>query len=234
MAKFTFTGGAASFSLPDVTSKENLRLDDENFNPGAVSYDDQVTFWRISLSGDGIEREFLNITAGTVDSVYIRSSSGPVALEVVGLDFTAPALSQVLTGKGVAAFMNVITQGDDLMIGSAIADLMVAGRGDDILRGGAGRDDLEGGRGNDRLSGGDQSDEFAFMGPFDADVISDFDAKGGGNRQDYLVLELGQTYTEMSLRNGVKLDFGHGDSIVLRDVDASDFTRADIHFQSAL
>ncbi|MEC8028028.1 MAG: hypothetical protein VX170_10195 [Pseudomonadota bacterium] len=56
---------------------------------------------------------------------------------------------------------------------------MDGGTGNDLLKGGAGTDTLRGGAGDDTLAGGRGIDRFVFKAESGADVITDFNARGG-------------------------------------------------------
>jgi Ca2+-binding RTX toxin-like protein len=131
--------------------------------------------------------------------------------------------------------------GNDEITGTGVADGLVGGRGADTISGGAGDDDLigqgngdtikggdgsdliSGGKGNDTLTGGGGSDLFTFATGDGNDVIKDFDAKGGGQDQDYVgvgsdVIEWLQIF---QYGQDTVISFSDDQTVVLIDVKAS-------------
>lgn len=104
--------------------------------------------------------------------------------------------------------------GDDILIGSS---------GADTLEGGEGADTITGGAGNDLISG--NGDYFSWNAPADGDVDT-FIFRAGHGADTILafdsgldVLDLGgRAYTENVTAEGLLLDFGGGDTIMLANV----------------
>ena len=119
--------------------------------------------------------------------------------------------------------------GNDTLNGGDGHDDLYGGAGSDKLSGGGGRDYLFGGTGNDRLTGGKGSDLFHFSYGAGKDVITDFDAIGGGLKQDRLVLHAGEDFTIRKANHGrdTVLDFSDGHTLTLLDVQKKDFSRVD-------
>jgi Ca2+-binding RTX toxin-like protein len=137
--------------------------------------------------------------------------------------------------------------GNDAMSGTGLADGIVGGRGADTISAGAGDDDLVGqiggdtikggdgsdlimgGRGNDTLSGNAGSDLFTFATGEGNDVIKDFDAKGGGDNQDYIgvgsdVIEWLQVF---QYGDDTVISFSDDQTVVLIGVKASSLGEED-------
>lgn len=122
-------------------------------------------------------------------------------------------------------------EGNDKLFGNSFDDVLRGGDGHDTLNGGGDNDTLEGGVGLDFLKGGSGADVFEFDTGHEADVISDFDTA-----EDILQLSLalagGQTATQIADTAqinafGAVLDFGNGDSILLRELtDLTDLAAA--------
>ena len=85
------------------------------------------------------------------------------------------SLSNVITGRGELSGTN----GNDLLLGSSIADEIRGDEGNDCIVGGAGEDDLRGNSGNDVLLGGPDSDRLRGGGG------SDICYRGAGNDDEY-------------------------------------------------
>lgn len=120
--------------------------------------------------------------------------------------------------------------GRDLLMGDGGKDRLDGGSGNDVLEGGSSNDVLEGGAGNDTLTGGSGRDQFVFALGHDTDVITDFNVK-----KDSLQLTLGLTDGETDPAeilalfgsqetNGVLLNFGGGDRILLQDLTLNGLT----------
>lgn len=128
-----------------------------------------------------------------------------------------------------------ITQGDDVLYGSIVADtisaqggndrllgldgndLLNGEAGDDILVGGNGNDVLEGGSGNDQLNGGAGNDTYLFAAGFGQDVIENYDDQT--QRLDTIVFAAGIDPGDVTLTrsgNDLLLSFATGDSIRVR------------------
>ena len=108
--------------------------------------------------------------------------------------------------------------------------------GNDILLGGNGRDVLIGGTGNDKLTGGGKADKFIFAGNFDADIITDFNTAGTGERID--LSGVGSITGFSDLKNNhlsnvggkAVIDAGGGNTITLNGVVKGDLSADDFLF----
>jgi Ca2+-binding RTX toxin-like protein len=106
--------------------------------------------------------------------------------------------------------------------------------GNDILRAGSGADTLEGGRGDDRLTGGGGADTFVFRTLSGGDIIRDFQATGASHDTIDLthlagIADWADLHAHHLQRSddGVVIEGGHGETIVLKDVALADLSRAD-------
>ncbi|HET7770877.1 MAG TPA: hypothetical protein VFN74_19040 [Chloroflexota bacterium] len=90
------------------------------------------------------------------------------------------SLTSVITGRGDFSG----TSGNDLILGSEIADAVSAGGGSDCIVGGSGEDALDGDNGNDVLLGGGDSDQL------DGGAGTDACYRGGGDSDTYQRCEL--------------------------------------------
>jgi Ca2+-binding RTX toxin-like protein len=101
--------------------------------------------------------------------------------------------------------------------------------GDDTLTGGTGLDDLWGGTGNDQLLGGKGKDYFVFEPSSGQDYIADF--KPG---EDYIWVmpNMNGTGDPMATQNvdGLVLDFGNGNSVLLAGIHEADLPNDAIQF----
>ena len=95
------------------------------------------------------------------------------------------------------------------------------GGGDDKLFGGAGADTLLGDAGNDKLNGGGGSD--VLIGGRGRDILT------GGKGNDDFIVNTGDSRVKTGGRDTIT-DFGHGDDIDLRGMDADSGTSTDDAF----
>ena len=121
--------------------------------------------------------------------------------------------------------------GDDVLAGGNGNDIVQGGAGDDVLNGNRGDDTLIGGTGDDFLIGSTGADTFVFSAGDGDDTIRDF----RGND----VLDLSATSTSFEnveellasaneTVDGLLIDLGEGDSVLLQGVRLSDLTADNI------
>ncbi|NVJ70473.1 MAG: hypothetical protein HWE08_08980 [Alphaproteobacteria bacterium] len=124
--------------------------------------------------------------------------------------------------------------GADTLEGGAGKDLLSGGAGADVLSGGAHQDTLDGGAGDDTLTGGSEADVFVFAAGSGNDVVTDFTLKW-----DELDLSAAQTdFTDMAsveaaatdTADGLLVDLGGGDSVLLLGITLDDLALVDITF----
>lgn len=104
--------------------------------------------------------------------------------------------------------------GNDTCYGGDGADWVRGGQGDDIIDGGAGNDWMAGDRGNDTVTGGAGADKFYFFAGAAIDRVTDFSSASG----DRVQLDPGQAYTLSYTADGVVVDLGNGDQLILAGV----------------
>ena len=110
-------------------------------------------------------------------------------------------------------------------------DTLLGGKGADTLNGQNGADTLQGGQGNDTMKGGNGADTFVFANDVGANLIEDFQAGTdkvdlAGNTALNRFADVRAAATDQA--NGVLIDLGGGQSVVLDGVfenalSASDF-----------
>ncbi len=107
--------------------------------------------------------------------------------------------------------------GDDVLLGEV---------GKDTLRGGTGSDTLDGGAGNDSLYGGGGADQFIFSPGGRHDRIFDIDTSSDKiDLRDFHLPnagEVGQLASDIG--NGVLIDFGSNDDLIVEGIAVSDLT----------
>lgn len=104
--------------------------------------------------------------------------------------------------------------GADTLTGGAGNDVLFGGKDGDRLDGGDGADVLSGDLGNDTLTGGAGADFFAFASNGGLDHVTDFNAGAG----DRVLLQPGVAYTLAQVGANTVIDLGHGDQLVLDNV----------------
>ncbi|WP_298965458.1 FG-GAP-like repeat-containing protein [uncultured Methylobacterium sp.] len=124
---------------------------------------------------------------------------------------------------------------DDLLTGGSGDDYLSGGAGDDALSGEDGDDLLFGNAGNDELVGGAGRDRFAFGRGDGQDVIRDFVT--GGAEADVIAFNNGAfadfAGVQAALRQAgadAVLAYGDGDTVTIRNVQASSLTAANFTF----
>ena len=120
--------------------------------------------------------------------------------------------------------------GNDRLVGDLGNDQLFGGAGDDVLIGHFGDDYLIGGAGFDRLIGGDGADVYAFEAGGGRDVLVGFEVgvdKIDISAYDALTAEDVLSQASEASAGGVKLDFGDGDSAIIRDVELNDLSAGD-------
>lgn len=224
----------------DTNSGYRLVMDGKNFEYGGT-FDGTVQKMRFE-NNQG--KELLSVTGANYDgsdllqAYFSGGADGMLEYALKGNDkLTGSKADDVMYG-GRGKDVLIGNGGNDDMTGGAGNDTLNGGdghdeldggAGSDKLSGGAGRDYLFGGAGNDRMTGGKGSDLFHFSYGTGKDVITDFDAIGGGLKQDKLALHEGESFTVRKANHGrdTVLDFGDGHTLTLLDVQKKDFSRVD-------
>lgn len=129
--------------------------------------------------------------------------------------------------------------GNDKLKGGTENDSVLGGKGNDKIWGNAGYDILSGDEGKDTLWGGSETDSFIFRvgGKFgigsDVDIIKDIDTEGDDmDHIQVMSMDFNNLIDEFSdimkhakqVGDDVKIDFGHGDVLILKDTSKSDLS----------
>ncbi|MBX2856822.1 MAG: cadherin-like domain-containing protein [Rhodobacteraceae bacterium] len=120
--------------------------------------------------------------------------------------------------------------GNDRVVGDRGDDRLSGGAGDDVLIGHLGDDFLIGGAGFDRLIGGEGADVYAFEVGGDRDVLVGFELgvdKIDVSAYEGLTAEEVLSQAKSAQAGGVRLEFGDGDSAIIRDVELADLSAGD-------
>jgi Ca2+-binding RTX toxin-like protein len=222
MAKLKFN---AIYSTGDPTFQGTPTLDKHNHT--RAEYFDAVSGNSLVVSGEHFIYKHGEIVKGTATSIafenrfgdnYFDASHFHIKLSHFSFDDFGTLLTKILVGN-------------DTVTGSTADDkTLFAGEGNNKIVGLFGDDNLVGLHGNDTYTGNLGSDRFTVGFNFGKDVITDFDANGGGTDQDYMLLDAKPVYKLHQVDADTVVDFGHGNSVTLLGVTATDITDDDFNF----
>jgi Ca2+-binding RTX toxin-like protein len=164
-----------------------------------------------------------DFTEGTVTSVTLSAGSNDY-FRLSGLNLSATHAQDLVEDIPLLILLEEM-EGKDRVLGSSGADTLAGFFGNDFLFGKSGDDKLDGGLGRNVLTGGAGFDTFVCTAT-DGDTITDFDARGGIGKQDFIYINGTVFDVERAGRN--TLVTVAGDEILLigirpKDIDASDF-----------
>ena len=215
----------------------------DNYTSKRAVFEDSATGNKLVVTGTGFEYNVSgdSIIAGSITAIALKDELGHNYLTFSDLKANAAGFNEAY-GHGHPDFLvHYLLRGNDVITGSSIADTIDghtgrntirAGGGEDTLLGNTaqdrlfgdgGNDSLIGAGGNDLLTGGRGSDIFWFGDLNGKDVITDFDARGGGELQDYLFLSDAAEFTVKRAGDDVLIKFDDFNSIRLLDVRFRDF-----------
>lgn len=196
----------------------------------------------VYVDGDGGEKIILkgesfayldgDLLQGTVHKITFKDAEGHTTTVTSGVDFKAKQLDNLLTdddSSNLYSFLTKMFSGKDTVEGTANDDFGWGGKGNDVIKTFGGNDSVNGEGGNDIMTGGGGRDYFFFMheGKGGKDVITDFDAKGGGDNQDYIATGFDDVLSIKQIGDDVVLDYGDGNTLTLLDTDKHDIGKAD-------
>ncbi|MBL0371023.1 hypothetical protein JJB09_03190 [Rhizobium sp. KVB221] len=214
--------------LERIYDEKSIVLPDANQTARNAIFIDHRNDSEVVLFGAGLTYKEGQVTGGTVKVVSFNNSDGSPMLTLEAGKFDAAQLHDLLvSANGVEKLIRKLLSGDDEFTGSSLDDYISSGAGDDRVHAGAGDDIIDGGRGDDHLRGGAGSDIFIFQRNSGKDVIADFDASGGRDRQDYLDIDRGDIVDIRKSGDDVIIDLGGGDTLTLLDVARKDISKAD-------
>lgn len=180
----------------------------------------------IEVHGTGLKYKHGYLVGGTITGVEFKDGNGN---DYLTLDHAHVKVTQKLdlseTFPGFPYFM--AEAGNDMIVGSKEADVMFSEAGKDKLTGLNGDDTLVA-LGQATMTGNNGSDTFVFYGLAKV-LITDFDAVGGGQDQDYIYFsDQGDSKPRIyEDHHNTVLDFGHGHTVTLLNVGRADFSLAD-------
>jgi Ca2+-binding RTX toxin-like protein len=201
-------------------------------NTELATFVDTQSNYVLKIKGNGLQSDGETLVDGSVKSLSFFNEQGQLALRVKG-EYDGRELGAFINDGDPAVFESFLFSGNDTFVGSKRDDYISAGAGDDKISGLGGRDEIYGGLGKDMLTGGLGSDIFFFAPGSGKDRITDFDANGGGQKQDYIGTG-GVAFDDIEFRKAgddVLMDLGSGDAIrllhvKLKDIDETDFLQS--------
>jgi Ca2+-binding RTX toxin-like protein len=196
-------------------TKTKAAFDGSGANQGSVVF-----------TGNDLHYKAGALVGGTITHITFENAQGDDYATISGLHLTLPGKVKML--DGIIDLFESALKGADTIMGSSELDLMAGGRGSDELIGLNGNDRMDGGPGNDTYTGKLGSDTFFCGHGYGKDVVTDFDAVGGGLQQDYLFDVSAHVYTIRQRGSDTIVDFGDGHKVTLLDVAATDVSRDDI------
>jgi hypothetical protein len=165
------------------------------------------------------------LVSGTITSVEFKSGQYNNLMTAADMQFT---ITEKLDLSAVSAYQiyQMTLAGNDTVTGSKESD---------VLYGGVGRNNLTGFNGDDVFLGGDHdtmtgnlgSDTFVFFSGSKKIVVTDFDAVGGGDAQDYFYYDDTLAPRIYQDHHNTVIDFGHHHSMRLLNVHRGDVSMLD-------
>ena len=185
---------------------------------------------RLTFSGKNLDWTDTGFADGSIREISLSNAKGKELFELKNFNLEATSVQAAFDEGGLNAVLSLALTGNDEIKGSKGADWLLGMAGEDKLDGDKGSDHLLGGAGNDLLIGGQGSDYFVFEIGGGTDFVKDF---GSGKKEgDFIAVDadLVEQVTWAQSENGKNLivSIGGEDSLILKNVDAEDFTSADI------
>lgn len=204
---------------------------DKSGNEKAVYFDD---FTGASMVMKGRNFAYLDgeLLKGKVESIVFKDEDSNTTATIDGLDLKAKTMHGLATADGdqnLYEFLKKAFSGDHDFTGTKNEDFAWADGGNDVIKALGGADSINGMGGNDVMTGGGGSDHFFFLheGKGGKDVITDFDANGAGNDQDYIAANFDDVLSIKQVGDDVVIDFGFGDTLTLLDTHKKDINVLD-------
>lgn len=182
----------------------------------------------LEFSGRHLDWTETGLAGGVVREFSLSNEKGRELFEIKDVRLEATAIQAAFDEGGLDGVLTVVLAGDDRIKGSKGDDWLIGLDGADKIEGDKGSDYLVGGLGNDLLIGGHGSDYFVFEEDGSTDFVKDFNL--GRKGTDVIAVDAGLIASAHWEQHGKNLvvDFGGEGSIVLKHVDAEDFSLANI------
>lgn len=185
-------------------------------------------------SNAGVARNTLSDGNGGRDTVNASAVSGDSIISLVNGSASKIAGTALSIGSDIEIAIG--GDGNDILTGNGLNNVLIGGRGADAVNGGNGSDTLDGGKGDDVLTGGAGSDLFVIGKDAGAqDVIVDFSAGDSAAAPETIAL-VGFGSLSFAALVGtqagadVRLELGEGQSVLVRNRQASQLGAAQFQF----
>ena len=213
MAKFIYKLNVTEYSSEfegdfDLTVKKNGK------EATWVNGDEEIGS-KIVVEGDKLVRaeEGDHFESGKITGLTVFNSDEKILVDVSNLNLKAAKLSAVFLEDGLYAALNLITEGDDTVVGTKKADLLYSGAGDDTLTGKGGSDTF--------IFQAFVEEEVAKKSG-ELDTITDFDVKG--DDKDYLQVDAAfDSIQKINKNHDVQINFDDGSALILEGVTKKQF-----------
>lgn len=207
------------FALGNLLSKGNVLTTDAKSATEMVLRD-LGTGNFIVIEGENLSYKKGALVGGTITNVDFTDADGKSFVSFTDTSYHTPELGAALRLTDLETFYFQLFNGKDDVYGTKVDDYLIGAAGNDILDGRGGEDWLWGRTGTDRETGGAGRDYFMFSKSSDLDIVTDFDADGSGELQDYIATNLDYVSIKQKGDDTV-VDFGDGNRMKLLNVDAS-------------
>lgn len=178
----------------------------------------------LEFSGRKLDWTEAGLAGGTVREISLSNADGKELFEIKAVGLEASTIQAAFDADGLDGVLAAVLTGDDRIKGSKGDDWLVGLAGSDKLDGDKGSDYLLGGEGDDVLIGGHGSDYFVFEEDGSSDFVKDFNL--GNKGSDYIAVDADLVAAATWEQDGHNLvvSFGGEGTIVLKNVDAEDFS----------
>lgn len=178
----------------------------------------------LEFSGRKLDWTEAGLAGGTVREISLSNADGKELFEIKAVGLEASTIQAAFDTDGLDGVLAAVLTGDDRIKGSKGDDWLVGLAGSDKLDGDKGSDYLLGGEGDDVLIGGHGSDYFVFEEDGSSDFVKDFNL--GNKGSDYIAVDADLVAAATWEQDGHNLvvSFGGEGTIVLKNVDAEDFS----------
>ncbi len=231
----TLNGWKVDVYGSDFNETANGRNDVQGETPVVSVTGDDIYFYTNEFAtSPGAARNTLNDANGGLDIINAAGVSSDSTIDLNnGSTSTIAGRSLTISGDVESVFGG---DGNDTLIGNALANRLDGGRGNDILNGGDSVDFLDGGKGNDTLTGGAMSDFFVIRkDPGSADIIADFSPTTGAEKILFVGFDGITDFTQIVItQEGVntRLNLGDGQSVLLQNVAPTQISEQNFGFFS--
>ncbi|UVC08721.1 hypothetical protein IHQ71_26940 [Rhizobium sp. TH2] len=228
MANVKFIEGLGDEGIYQHYAVERLVLQAGATAKSAI-FIDWLTGDKIRIVGTNLTFQSNDPTGGTITKFsYLDANNNPYLIESdARIDAFQWKVISGSNGEDFAGMFKYSLRNDDVVVGTALPDILQSFNGNDIVNGGKGADDIMGGEGNDKLTGGLGFDEFFIRDKSARDVITDFDANGGGVLQDHLYIQRDDPFEITKSGDNVVITFEEGGRVTLLNVKLRHFDEAD-------